>query len=386
MIAFPQFGQNSNFAPTSFAPASFQNGNALGIPSSGAFLGGSTPTLGFSPLDQTAFSPELAQSQGVSPDLLSNLMQAWGMPGAATGQDATAQMQQALMMLAQLLGIPGLTDPSQQMNAMPLDPTGGANFGSGGSGAIGGGGSGGYSGAGGGGGYGGGGGGGGGTGSVGGGGGGGGYSGGGGGGSVSSSSDSGSSAPISTVPPELADDDKKLAKFIESELKGTPLAGKGLGAHFVEAGRENKVDPLALLAISRHETRHGELGVGITKHMGVGAYDSNPNGKTPYDGALQQIYSGAKTFAHLREKGGSNAKESMDKQLAAVNKGGWATDPNWHNGVGSHYNDIAKDAKAAIPKEPKKPTTPKEPTKAEAPTSKEPAKPKETSKPAVVSV
>ena len=351
MIGSPQLGQNFNAAPASFAPAqfqNFQNGNALGTPSFGTSPLAGTPALGLAPTDLTAFSPELAQSQQVDPSLLSNFMQAWGAPSAGVGQDATGQLQQALMMLAQLLGISGLTDPSQQLNGMPLDPTGGANFGGGGSGAIGGGGGGGYSAGGGGGGR------------VRGGGGGGGYSGGGGGGgTVSGSSDTGSSTPVSTVPPELAGDDKKMAAFIESELKGTPLAGQGLGAHFVKAGRDNKVDPLALLAISRHETRHGELGVGVTKHMGVGAYDSNPNGKTKFDGAVQQIYSGAKTFANLREKGGSNARAPIEKQLSAVNKGGWATDQNWHNGVGSHYNDIAKSAKASVPKEPKEPKKPK---------------------------
>lgn len=348
MIGFSQLGQNFNSAPTSFAPAqlqNFQNANAFGGTSFGNSPLASSPALGLAPTDLTAFSPELAQSQQVDPSLLSNFMQAWGAPSAGTGQDANAQLQQALMMLAQLLGISGLSDPSQQLSGMPLDPSGGANFGGGGSGAVGGGGGGGSS-----------------RGGGGGGGrvsGGGGYSGGGGavggGGSVSGSSDSGSSTPISTVPPELAGDDKKLAAFIESELKGTPLAGQDLGAHFVKAGRDNKVDPLALLAISRHETRHGELGVGVTKHMGVGAYDSNPNGKTKFDGAVQQIYSGAKTFANLREKGGSNAQAPIEKQLSAVNKGGWATDQNWHNGVGSHYNDIAKSAKASLPKEPKKP-------------------------------
>lgn len=342
MISFPQVGQNFNTNSAFFGPTPFQNGNALGASPLG-LNPGATSTLGFNPLDQTAFSSELRQPQLANTDLLSNFMQAWGMPGTNSTQEAASQLQQALLMLAQLFGIPGLNNDPSQMTGMPMEggtSGGGGSFG-GGDGAIGGGG-GGYAGGGGGGG-----------GRVHGGGG---YSG---GGSVSSSSDSGSSSPISTVPPELAGDDKKLAAFIEKELKGTPLAGKGLGAHFVKAGRDNKVDPLALLAISRHETRHGELGVGVTKHMGVGAYDSNPNGKTKFDGAVQQIYSGAKTFANLREKGGSNAKEAIGKQLSAVNKAGWATDKNWHNGVGKHYSDIAKSAKASIPKEPKETKEPK---------------------------
>lgn len=333
MLSFPGFPQNFNATSSAFAPASFQNGNALAAFSPGGSLA-SVPALGLSPLDQTAFSSEIGQAQPSNPELLTNFMQAWGSPSSANGGEAMAMMQQALMMLAQLFGIGGLSaDPVQSMTAMPLETPGANGFG-GGSLAGGGGG-----------------------GSIGGRGrtGGGGAISGGGGGAVSGPSSSGSSTPISTVPPELAGDDQKLAAFIDKELKGTPLAGQGLGAHFVKAGRENKVDPLALLAISRHETGHGKLGVGVTKHMGVGAYDSNPNGKTKFDGAVQQIYSGAKTFANLREKGGSNANESIDRQLSAVNKGGWATDKNWHKGVGKHYSDIANSAKNSLPKEPKEP-------------------------------
>jgi len=80
--------------------------------------------------------------------------------------------------------------------------------------------------------------------------------------------------------------------------------------------------------------------------MGVGAYDHNPNGKTPYDGAVQQIYSGAKTFANLRAKGGATAEDPMSKQLSAVNKAGWATDKKWHSGVGKAYNNIVDKANA----------------------------------------
>ncbi|CAN0176678.1 unnamed protein product, partial [Phaeothamnion confervicola] len=131
-----------------------------------------------------------------------------------------------------------------------------------------------------------------------------------------------------------------MAASIENQLQGTPLANKGLGAHFVAAGKQNNVDPMALVAISKQETNFGKLGVGVDKHMGVGAWDNNPNAKTPYNGAIQQIYSGAKTFDHLRTKGGADANSPMDKQLAAVNKAGWATDKNWHNGVNKNYNNI----------------------------------------------
>ncbi|MFA7483696.1 MAG: hypothetical protein WC314_24575 [Vulcanimicrobiota bacterium] len=147
---------------------------------------------------------------------------------------------------------------------------------------------------------------------------------------------------MNKVSPKLAGDDKKLAQHIENQLKGSPLAGQGLGAHFVKAGRQNDVDPLALVAISKHETSFGKLGVGVSKHMGVGAFDSSPSKARQWDGATNQIYSGAKTFANLRSKGGSNSKASLSQQLSAVNKAGWATDSSWHSKVGSHYNEVTK--------------------------------------------
>jgi len=221
---------------------------------------------------------------------------------------------------------------------------------------------------------------------IGGGGGGGSYSGGGGsasapvstsssGGSSSSSGTSSTGGATETPPVSLTGDDKALARFIEGELKGSPAGGQGLGEQFVAAGREYDVDPLALLAIGKHETGYGSLGVGIEKMLGVGAYDSNPDGATPFDGAVQQIWSGAKTFDNLRAKGGADSKDSLADQLSAVNRAGWATDDNWHNGVGTHYNEIAKHAKTAAPK-PEKTDKPKPAGKtAPAQTDKAPHRP-----------
>jgi hypothetical protein len=76
--------------------------------------------------------------------------------------------------------------------------------------------------------------------------------------------------------------------------------------------------------------------------MGVGAYDSSPDTPRQWDGAKSQIYSGAKTFADLRSKGGSNSKASMEQQLSAVNKAGWATDTEWHSKVGGRYGELSK--------------------------------------------
>ncbi len=123
-----------------------------------------------------------------------------------------------------------------------------------------------------------------------------------------------SAAPAIDSPALTADDEAKAAA-LEDQLKGTPLEGQGLGKDFVAAGKKYDVDPHALMAISKHETANGKLGVGVTKHMGVGAYDNNPNGKTPFDGARQQIYSGAKTFSNLREKGRGDLQK-LDERSA----------------------------------------------------------------------
>ncbi|MGM9998061.1 MAG: CHAP domain-containing protein [Candidatus Bruticola sp.] len=137
--------------------------------------------------------------------------------------------------------------------------------------------------------------------------------------------------------------DEDIAKAIDGFLasKGS-AAPEGTGAMFVKAGKENNVDPLVLLSIAGQETQWGKTGIGIDGWMGVGAYDSDPNNATrnsKFSGVENQINVGARTFANLREKGGSSADASIADQTAAVNKAGWATDQNWHNGVTSIYHD-----------------------------------------------
>lgn len=161
-----------------------------------------------------------------------------------------------------------------------------------------------------------------------------------------SGGESGGASEVNALPPDLAGDDKKLAEFIEGKLAGTPAEGKGLGAHFVAAGREHDVDPLVLASIGKHETNFGSLGVGLDKFMGVGAFDSDPSAPRQWDGALQQIYSGAETFANLRSKGGSNADAPIGEQLSAVNRAGWATDTSWHTKVAGHYNELSQGSRS----------------------------------------
>jgi hypothetical protein len=145
----------------------------------------------------------------------------------------------------------------------------------------------------------------------------------------------------------LQGDDKKTADAINQYLtkKGSPAADKNAGELMVKYGKQYGVDPRALLAIAGQETQYGKLGVGVNGMLGVGAYDNDPNNSTrnkAFSGVETQIRRGAETFARLRAKGGASANDSMSAQLAAVNKAGWATDRNWHNGVSSIYNQILK--------------------------------------------
>jgi hypothetical protein len=140
-----------------------------------------------------------------------------------------------------------------------------------------------------------------------------------------------------------------MAAYIDKylEKQGSPAAGKGAGEMMVKYGKENNVDPLVLLSIAGHETGYGKLGVGVNGMLGVGAYDSDPNNSTrnpEFSGVEMQIKKGAQTFANLRSKGGASADDDMSVQTAAVNKAGWATDANWHNGVDKLYNQITADA------------------------------------------
>lgn len=135
------------------------------------------------------------------------------------------------------------------------------------------------------------------------------------------------------------------AGFINDYLrkKGSKAADQQFGELAVKYGREFEVDPLVLLAIAGHETGFGKLGVGLNGLLGVGAYDSDPNNSTrnsKFSGVENQLRVGAKTFANLRKKGGASPSDSIEKQLEAVNRAGWATDPKWHQGVAAMYKQI----------------------------------------------
>ena len=156
-------------------------------------------------------------------------------------------------------------------------------------------------------------------------------------------SSSSSSSTGGTTAPGIANtaDGQAIDKYLSKQ--GSKAGDAKFGELAEKYGQQYKVDPLILLAIAGHETRFGTTGVGLNGLLGVGAYDSDPNNSTrnsKFSGVEQQLKVGAETFANLREKGGAGPNDSIEKQTAAVNKAGWATDPNWHTGVDQMYKQV----------------------------------------------
>ena len=146
-----------------------------------------------------------------------------------------------------------------------------------------------------------------------------------------------------TTAPSIAysADGQAIDKYLSKQ--GSRAGDAKFGELAEKYGQQYKVDPLILLAIAGHETRFGTTGVGLNGLLGVGAYDSDPNNSTrnsKFSGVEQQLKVGAETFANLREKGGAGPNDSIEKQTAAVNKAGWASDPNWHTGVDQMYKQV----------------------------------------------
>lgn len=106
--------------------------------------------------------------------------------------------------------------------------------------------------------------------------------------------------------------------------------------------------PSALGASPFPQMANCRCGTGVRGMLGVGAYDSNPNNavnNSKFSGVENQLRVGAKTFANLRKKGGASPQDPVDKQIAAVNSAGWATDKNWHKGVSSIYRQVSQVVK-----------------------------------------
>ncbi|MBN9419873.1 hypothetical protein ABS71_19300 [bacterium SCN 62-11] len=173
---------------------------------------------------------------------------------------------------------------------------------------------------------------------------------GGGGGGKAHKSGGGSKSPGaaasggSTAPrlPNTADG-QAIDKYLSKQ--GSKAGDAQFGELAEKYGKQYDVDPMILLAIAGHETRFGTTGVGLNGLLGVGAYDSDPNNSTrnsKFSGVEQQLKVGAETFANLRKKGGASASDPVEVQTAAVNKAGWATDQNWHNGVDQMYKQVTQ--------------------------------------------
>lgn len=153
----------------------------------------------------------------------------------------------------------------------------------------------------------------------------------------------GSSSPSGSTAPGVANtaDGQKIDKYLSS--KGSKAGDAKFGELAEKYGKQYDVDPMILLAIAGHETSFGTKGVGLNGLLGVGAYDSDPNNSTrnsKFSGVEQQLKVGAETFANLRKKGGASSSDPIEVQTAAVNKAGWASDPNWHTGVDQMYKQV----------------------------------------------
>jgi hypothetical protein len=111
-------------------------------------------------------------------------------------------------------------------------------------------------------------------------------------------------------------------------------------------GQQYGVDPGLLLAIAKHETGFGKLGLGrkgLT--LGYGAFDSGASYK--WQGPEAQYKGAAGTLS----KWGAN---SVDDVLAGK-AASYATDPGWEQAVANAYSSLAPQVEA-----PAEPTTPPE--------------------------
>lgn len=96
-------------------------------------------------------------------------------------------------------------------------------------------------------------------------------------------------------------------------------------------GKQYGVDPRLLLAIAKHETGFGTLGLGRRGlDLGYGAFDSGAS--YAWQGRENQYMYGAKWLA-------AHGVRTLD-DLRAGKASSWATDPNWEAGVTSAYGGI----------------------------------------------
>lgn len=96
----------------------------------------------------------------------------------------------------------------------------------------------------------------------------------------------------------------------------------------VKYGQQYGVDPKLLLAIAKHETNYGALGLGRSGYtLGYGATDSG--NLSQYAGVENQYSNGARTLA-------AHGVHSL-ADVQAGKARWWATDPAWAQGVSAAY-------------------------------------------------
>lgn len=97
-------------------------------------------------------------------------------------------------------------------------------------------------------------------------------------------------------------------------------------------GAEFGVDPTLLLAVAKHETGFGTKGLGREGYdLGYGATDSG--NLSQYAGRENQYREGAEW---MNKRGIDDISD-----IAAGKAADWATDPNWEQGIGRAYQDLA---------------------------------------------
>jgi len=107
----------------------------------------------------------------------------------------------------------------------------------------------------------------------------------------------------------------------------------------VNAGNASGVDPTLLAAIAQHETGYGTLGAGRDGFsLGVGVYDAgNPNSnyQDSPGSYTKQLQWAANSIANK-----FSGNVSLESIKAYQKASGYATDPNWANGVWDAYQKI----------------------------------------------
>lgn len=143
------------------------------------------------------------------------------------------------------------------------------------------------------------------------------------------STDPRANAHMSTTPEAMKAAANAPAAPASQPIAGVPQDQVALARKY---GAEYGVDPNLLLAIGKHETGFGELGLGkkgLT--LGYGAFDSGETMK--WAGHDNQYRAGAE---RLQDWGVKGIDDIMAGKAAS-----WATDPKWEAGIQNAYQALA---------------------------------------------